>query len=102
MATHSIAGRVPLSARALAVVLAAVAAAGVRWRARRLVWQRRGRRLGWAVGRTIGAVYGRLAPASLTIAGLGALVRAAFEAGSLAGWVAAGVALLVLEWRVTR
>ena len=35
-----------------------------------------------------------------TVAGLGAMTFGAFQAAAAAGWIVAGVSLLVLEWKV--
>lgn len=70
-----------------------------RWADRAQVWRHAGRR---AAGRQLAVVWGRLAPASLSIAGLGSLSAAAWQFGTVAGLVALGVSAFILEWRVSR
>lgn len=52
------------------------------------------------VGRSTRRAVGRLAPSALTIAGLGCIDTGVFEANTVAGWIATGISLLVLEFRV--
>jgi hypothetical protein len=42
----------------------------------------------------------RLAPSTLTICGLGCINIGVFEANTIAGWIATGISLLVLEYRI--
>lgn len=42
----------------------------------------------------------RLAPSALTVAGLGCIDIGVFEANTIAGWIATGISLLVLEYRI--
>lgn len=46
------------------------------------------------------ALAARLRPAALTIAGLGCIDIGIFEANGVAGWIATGVSLLLLEYRI--
>lgn len=77
-----------------------------RWADRAAMWRYHGRRAayrgGRVLGRQLGVVWGRLAPASLSILGLGSLSAAAFQVGTIAGLVAAGMSFFVLEWRISR
>jgi hypothetical protein len=77
-----------------------------RWAARAQWWRYTGRRMayrgGRAAGRTAGRVWTRLAPASLSMLGLGSLTGAAFQFGTVAGLVVLGLSAFVLEWRVSR
>ncbi|MEY9876633.1 hypothetical protein ABH931_006143 [Streptacidiphilus sp. MAP12-33] len=43
---------------------------------------------------------GRLAPSALTIAGLGCIDTGVFQANTIAGWIATGISLLILEYRI--
>lgn len=42
----------------------------------------------------------RLAPSALTIAGLTSIDIGVFTANTVAGWIATGISLLVLEYRI--
>lgn len=42
----------------------------------------------------------RLAPSALSICGLGCIDIGVFDANTVAGWIATGVSLLVLEYRI--
>lgn len=52
------------------------------------------------MGRSARRLVGRIAPSALTIAGLGCIGTGVFEANTVAGWIATGISLLVLEFRV--
>ena len=54
-----------------------------------------------AVGQAIARGWAKLRPVSLSLAGLGCAVAAAFQAGVMAGLIAAAVACFVAEWRIS-
>lgn len=58
------------------------------------------RPLARAIGQLLARGWRKFHPVSLSLAGLGCGVAAAFQAGIMAGLIAAGVACFVAEWRI--
>jgi hypothetical protein len=48
----------------------------------------------------ISRAWKKIQPVSLSVAGLGSLVTAAFQYSTLVGFIVAGLSFFVLEWRV--
>jgi hypothetical protein len=73
-----------------------------RWAARLELWHYTSRRAHRAISQTATRLRQQLAPAWMSIGGLGSLVAAAWQLGTLAGLLTLGVAFFALEWRVSR